>query len=348
MRLLLPRLACALLAGCSSMPYHPPQADGSFPGLVDFVAAAPGRSMDVLLVHGMCTHDLRWADETVAQLGSALHAPAAADAMPQAAATSDGIEIAERTITLREGELHVKALVWSPLTTPLKRQLNYDLSANLSATRATLNAQAKDKLIDDCIPDALVYQGAARDTIQQYMALAVLHATERAPEDAPLLVLSSSLGSKILFDTLQRMESEGQRTFDRIVYLVMAANQIPLLSLADQPVPAGAAAMAEAAPQDSLQALLRARRAPTAPRMDGGSHQLTLVAFSDPNDLLSFTLDPKRYAGPDVDIVNVLVSNAPTWSGMLERPDHAHTNYLLNPDVARMVACGQPRSVRCE
>lgn len=350
MRLLLPGLACALLAGCSSMPYRAPQADGSFPGLVDFVAGAPGRSMDVLLVHGMCTHDVRWADETVAQLGEALHvqAVAAADATQQAAAASDGIEIAERTITLREGELHVKALVWSPLTTPLKRQLAYDLSARLPATRATLNAQAKDKLIDDCIPDALVYQGVARDTIQQRMALAILHATERAPEDAPLLVLSSSLGSKILFDTLLRMESEGQRTFDRIVYLVMAANQIPLLSLADQQVAGGAAAMAAAAPEDSLQALLRARRTPAAPRMNGGSRQLTMVAFSDPNDLLSFTLEPKRYAGPEVAIVNVLVSNAPTWFGMLERPDHAHTNYLLNPDVARMVACGQPRSARCE
>lgn len=41
-------------------------------------------------------------------------------------------------------------------------------------------------------------------------------------------------------------------------------------------------------------------------------------------------------------------SNAPTWLGLLERPDHAHTNYLLNPDVARMVACGEPRSARCE
>jgi hypothetical protein len=49
-----------------------------------------------------------------------------------------------------------------------------------------------------------------------------------------------------------------------------------------------------------------------------------------------------------VEVVNVLVSNAPTWFGLLERPDHAHMNYLLNPDVARMVACGQPRSARCE
>ena len=57
---------------------------------------------------------------------------------------------------------------------------------------------------------------------------------------------------------------------------------------------------------------------------------------------------PRAPNHPPVNVVNVLVSNAPTWLGLLERPDHAHTNYLLNPDVARMVACGEPRSARCE
>jgi len=172
-------LACALLVGCNAMPYRPAQSDGAFPGLVDFAATAPGHSVDVLLVHGMCTHDVRWADETVAQLGSALKTQGAPTA--GVATAADGIEIVERTIKLRQGELRIKALVWSPLTTPLKRQLDYDLSARLPATRAKLNAKAKDKLLDDCLPDALVYQGVARDTIQQRMAQAILRATGDAP-----------------------------------------------------------------------------------------------------------------------------------------------------------------------
>lgn len=353
MKLTFPVLACALLAGCSALPYRPAQADGPFPGLVDFVATAPGRSVDVLLVHGMCTHDVRWADETVAQLGSALGAPTMPGAAPAAPDTArgpaDGIEIVERTITLRQGQLRVKALLWSPLTAPLKRQLDYDHSARLPAKRARLNAAAKDKLIDDCIPDALVYQGVARDAIQQRMAQAVRRATEGAAADAPLLVLSSSLGSKILFDTLLRMDLAAQPTIGRIAFLVMAANQIPLLALADQQLPSGLAAApreAIATPADSLHALLRKRRASASP--DGSVHNLALVAFSDPNDLLTYTLERERYAGLGVDVVNVLVSNAPTWLGLLERPEHAHGNYLLNPDVARMVACGQPRSARCE
>ena len=259
--------------------------------------------------------------------------------------TVDGIEIVERTIALRQGELRIKALLWSPLTAPLKRQLDYDLSARLPATRAKLNAQAKDKLMDDCLPDALVYQGVARDTIQQRMAQAVLRATGDAEPDAPLLVLSSSLGSKILFDTLLRMDASAQRTIDRMAYLVMGANQIPLLALVDQQV-AGLAATAARAP-DSLYSVLLKRRASVSPR-SRGTGKLNLVAFSDPNDLLTYTLERERYAGLGVEVVNVLVSNAPTWLGLLERPDHAHANYLLNPDVARMVACGEPRSARCE
>lgn len=340
-------LACALLVGCNAMPYRPAQSDGAFPGLVDFAATAPGHSVDVLLVHGMCTHDVRWADETVAQLGSALKTQGAPTA--GVATAADGIEIVERTIKLRQGELRIKALIWSPLTTPLKRQLDYDLSARLPATRAKLNAKAKDKLLDDCLPDALVYQGVARDTIQQRMAQAILRATGDAPADAPLLVLSSSLGSKILFDTLLRMDAAAQPTIDRMAYLVMAANQIPLLALADQQLPGAAPGMAASIvrPPDSLHAVLLKRRANSTPRRSNAG-RLSLVAFSDPNDLLTYTLERERYAGLGVDVVNVLVSNAPAWFGLLERPDHAHTNYLLNPDVARMVACGEPRSARCE
>ncbi|HEY0589344.1 MAG TPA: hypothetical protein VGD52_24660 [Pseudoduganella sp.] len=349
MKLFISLLACALLVGCTSLPYRPAQADGAFPGLVDFVAATPGHSVDVLLVHGMCTHDVRWADETVAQLRSALNAQAVRPGGAAPAMAADGIEIVERTISLRQGELRIKALVWSPLTTPLKRQLDYDLSARQPATRAKLNARAKDKLLDDCIPDALVYQGVARDTIQRRMAQAIVRATEDAAPGSPLLVLSSSLGSKILFDTLLRMDVAAQRTIDRLAYLVMAANQIPLLALPDQQIPGttqGSVAAAVHQP-DSLHALLLKRRAPASPRTGGGL-RLSVVAFSDPNDLLTYTLERERYAGLGVDVVNVLVSNAPTWFGLLERPDHAHTNYLLNPDVARMVACGEPRSARCE
>ena len=138
-----------------------------------------------------------------------------------------------------------------------------------------------------------------------------------------------------------------RQAVQRMRLLVMAANQIPLLSLAEQQPTADAGATAAtgagiAPAPDSLQQLLRQRRTLAA------APPLTLVAFTDPNDLLSYTLPPERYAGQGVTVYNILVSNAPTYLGLLERPDTAHLDYLANPDVGRLIACGQPASKLCK
>ncbi|MES2114411.1 MAG: hypothetical protein V4578_04630, partial [Pseudomonadota bacterium] len=141
-----------------------------------------------------------------------------------------------------------------------------------------------------------------------------------------------------------------------------AANQIPLLTMADQPLapaqdmhaaaahgPAPTSGSASAsgsvpASGDSLQQLLALRRTGAALT---AAPQLVLVGFNDPNDLLSYTLPPKRYDGAGVAVYNILVSNGATWLGLLERPDQAHLDYLYNPDVDRLIVCGQPASARC-
>ena len=67
--------ACTLLLGGCSTPYRPPQfvePNPSFPGLIDLAARADGRTADVMLVHGMCTHDDAWADQVVGQLTQAI------------------------------------------------------------------------------------------------------------------------------------------------------------------------------------------------------------------------------------------------------------------------------------
>lgn len=366
----------ALLSACSA-PYHPPYLPqpASYPGLIDLAARADGRVADVLLVHGICTHDASWAAEVVPQLAAALDAatsPTLAAAAPASPLVSGAqVELVPIDVQTPAGRLRFQALIWSPLTNPLKRQLCDDQSGKSALcggstpypyTRARLNARFKDGLIDDCLPDALIYQGVARDAIQRQLREALLRAL---PGDAPLVVISHSMGSKMLFDTLLRMTEEADGTqaatlarqaVDRMRLLVMAANQIPLLSLADQSLSESAAAPATAAvtaninataaeaPPDSLQLLLRQRQDRRALAAD---RQLTLVAFTDPNDLLSYTLPPEKYAQDGVTVYNILVSNAPAWLGLLERPDRAHLDYLRNPDVGRLIACGQPTSKLC-
>lgn len=115
-------------------------------------------------------------------------------------------------------------------------------------------------MIDDCLPDALIYEGASRETMQLRMREAVLQVLSNARADAPLVVVTHSMGSK----------------------------------------------------------------------------------------LLSYTLPPERYAAQGVTVYNIIVSNAPSYLGLLERPDLAHLDYLSNPDVGRLIACGQPTSKLCK
>jgi len=361
--LLLPILLLPLLLPACSTPYRPPLLPDAppavFPGLIDIAAQAGGHEADVLLVHGICTHDANWLNEVLPPLTRALReASTATGAAPARSASAAPVQVIPATIATPAGRLRLNALIWSPLTSDFKRQLCYDQSGKSSSctgappypyTRAKLNARFKDGLIDDCLPDALIYEGAAKESMQLRMREAVLQVLSGMRADAPLVVISHSMGSKILFDTLLRMSNEpagspaalaAQQAVQRMRVLVMAANQIPLLSLAEQAAVQSQAAGAGAA--DSLQALLRLRRASlTADR------KLTLVAFTDPNDLLSYTLPPERYEPEGVTVHNILVSNAPAYFGLLERPDSAHLNYLSNPDIGRLIACGQPSSKLC-
>jgi len=357
-KLMIPLLA--LVAGCT-MPYRPAllTEPGQFPGLIDFAAQSASKRADVIVVHGMCTHDASWAAETVDILAQQLGANAGTSPGPGLRAALGGVEVIPESVNTPAGELRFKALLWSPLTTPLKQQLCYDQTSKsgictgtppFTPKRAKLNARVKDWLVDDCFPDALIYQGVARDQIRAAMRDAILRATSDADPAAPLIVIAESLGSKILFDTLLEMteqpdtRSTAMQTVNRIAYLIMGANQIPLLSLADQPLYNGA--LAATASGDSLQKLLQ-KRAPSD-KQRRAPQRLTLVAFTDPNDVLTYTLLKARYAAEGVAVHNVLVSNAPTWFGLIEMPDRAHVDYLVNPDVGRMISCGEPKSALCK
>lgn len=59
--------------------------------------------------------------------------------------------------------------------------------------------------------------------------------------------------------------------------------------------------------------------------------ELTVVALADPNDLLSYRLLPSRNASPAVHVADVLVSNQPTYLGVLEDLATAHPVTLKTP-----------------
>jgi hypothetical protein len=361
-KFLLTLLIPGLLAACST-PYRPAvvvRDSAPFPGIANLVQAGAGRPLDVILVHGMCTHDAAWANQGIDRIAGVVSAN-----VPQPTPLADtGIQLVERTQQIGATPVRFHALIWSPLTAPLKHQLDYDNTGTPSdcsaggtgeckPKRASLNGYVKDRLLNDCLADAVIYEGASHDTIRDAMVESISRIIERNPNgDRTLAVVAESLGSKILFDALSSMlESRqprtrelGQQAARRLGLLYMGGNQLPILGLAEQDI--GARPDTRSTAPDSLQRFLELRRRQAAPRAES-IVRLAVVAFTDPNDLLSYRLLPARYAAPDVAVADVLVSNDRSWLGLIENPVSAHLDYLANPDVGKLIACGWPRAQTC-
>jgi len=361
------------------MPFSPPVfvAGGhDFQGLVGLIERSQGRPVDVLLVHGMCTHDQVWANEAIDGLVKAVDSHIKSDSSSQPAiqaAALPAITIVSRTVKLAGGTVSFSALVWSPLTAGLKSQLKYDntgeptdcsVSGECKPKRASLNGKLKDGLLNDCLSDALIYQGESRRSIRTSMVAAITRVIGDSETKAraagvapgPLMLVTESLGSKVTFDALADMvegsaspqsKSAGESAVGRLRLVMMRANQLPILGLADQSADVAGARIsaADPVPEDALTRLLRLTDRPML--TEGSVSKLSLVAFTDPNDLLSYRLQASRYASSRVDVADVLVSNDSTYFGFLERPDTAHTGYRSNAAVAGLIACGKPRSPNC-
>lgn len=364
---LFPAAGFALLAACST-PYNAPVVvhdSAPFPGIASAVAQDGTRQVDVVLVHGMCSHDASWAKGAMDNITKVIRTNT--EPQEQALAAANRIQVIERSDQAAGGTVHFHSLLWSPMSAALKQQLEYDntgtptdcgKAGECKPKRAHYNGKLKDSLLNDCLSDAMIYQGQSNAAMKQAMIDAVSGVLERAgkrPDSAPLIVVAESLGSKLLFDALsdmlqpeapERMHQLGQAAARRMAIVFMVGNQLPILGLAEQQASPSAAPVG---PPDSLQRFLALRRmAAQGPKRSESLSKLAVVAFTDPNDLLSYRLLPSRYAAPDVVIADVLVSNASTWFGLLADPFAAHLNYLQNKDVGAMIACGWPRSKACD
>ena len=328
--------ACIVLSACTT-PYSPAvvvKGSTPFVGLADQLS--PEQPLQVILVHGMCTHDKTWALNAFAALKGAMGANVAP---PPWSATVDlapeaRVQIEREEADIFGSKLRMAGIIWSPLTAQLKRQLDYDKTgepsdcatdATCSPKQAKINGKAKDVLLDDCLSDAMAYQGASRSVIRAAMMEAFTEVLKDSPPDARIVLISDSLGSKISFDALSEMllspaPNPAKAAAARLGQIFMNANQLPILGLADQTIQVGPALAGgpHVRPADSLQRFLSLRPASTL-KLHAAGPSLTLVAFNDPNDLLSYRLLPSRYATDDVAVTDVLVSNDKTYFGLVER-----------------------------
>ena len=356
-------ILASLLSACTSTPYHPAVVvpdSKPFVGMAQLLHDAPNKEIDVILVHGMCTHKQQWALDTITAMARAANHNVRP--LTSGVTTSQqGIDIVSATTQAAGGTINFSAFIWSGLTKAGKQQLAYDATgtpndcateASCKPQRAKLNGIMKDKLLNDCLSDALIYQGKEKAVINKAFVDAITavvsaQAQRNVGKSVPLILISESLGSKMTFDALNLMRGAtdvptkraGDMVGERISYLYMGANQLPLLSLADQEARPPIIDK-DSARHDALSQFLEQLPKRASPP------QITVVAFTDPNDQLSYRLLQKHYS-PQAAIANILVSNAKTYFGLFANPYAAHTTYLENEDVTRAIVCGMAAGGHC-
>lgn len=321
----------------------------------------------------MCTTTASWPLSVMLNIASAVGANATVPSGENeiAKAKPNEIQLVSGQAQSAGGILRFSGLVWSPLVKNLKDQLQYDMTGEetdcktadeCKPKRALVNGAVKDRLLNDCLADALAYQGIGKTTFKAAMVRSLTQVVQQASDSTgPIVVISASLGSKMVFDAMTDMlsvpEGDAQALTanairGRLAVVFMAANQLPILGLADQDILSNkATATSDSVNEDSLQRFLKAwqkNESKTVLKTGEALTKLTVVAFSDPNDLLTYRLRPSRYQSTLVDVADVLVSNQQTYFGLLENPLTAHSTYLDNKDVARFIACGIPVSSLCK
>jgi hypothetical protein len=332
------------------------------PAIFDSLQKTSGSApTEVMLVHGMGIHtenewSIRLRDGLAEKLGLSLRRcvqqkiqhdddPPPADETPVNLniCTYQGVN---KTVTFYE-------LTWSMITEPVKRRvLDFD-DREYGKERVSINRETKKAVINEGLSDAVLYLTNYRTILQTPFKQAICILLQGIPpqgqkcvldvakmeteQGKDLFIITKSLGSAILYDTLREMRNHKSNSNDAVEsaearassYIIghtntvyMLANQIPLLCLGTYS--AKSRVCEEKATMDKAQTITN------------------VVAINDPNDLLSYPLkewqlDFVRLPGA---VTNVHIHLATRILGQFANPRTAHSGHEEESDVITMIACG--------
>ena len=333
------------------------QFDNGFEGLNAAASRSnsAGGTLRILFIHGMGHHSPGYSQPVMQGIAARLNLnnTGSSRRIIIRKESHDYGEINIANYSGSEGEkVRAYELTWSATTDALKtRQFASD--ATYASDRVLVNRQLKAQLIDDALADPVLYIGRYRN----HMQFPIMRATEAIlhdyqPQDE-LAIITESLGSYMCYDTLLKMSRGesimGEKDYSAAVvqdlightnYVYMFANQLPLLELSEvsNPLPlrhesaTAVKALAEIRRQNKPRVRLQQPQAPFA---------LHLVAFSDPNDLLSYPLDKSSISGSTIAYSNVTVSvERSAILGVFAWPMTAHTGHDKSKVVMDSLAFG--------
>jgi hypothetical protein len=278
------------------------------------------------------------------------------------------VNVSRLTDDERRRDLLFYELTWSPITQPDKDLIAFDREQEYALRRAGLN-QAMRTFVNDIAPDPLAYAGRKREPILVSVTQAICWVVSRSWGELPELtegvacgaelpgvgsrvglddfvVVSHSLGSRAVLDAMQRLTNLPVSADPRLqgiaddfetrdVQVFMLSNQLPLLEAGRE--------------GQQVVGQIGAYCGPGAAKPGRFFAKTELIAFSDPNDLMSYPV-PDRFADRYVEsrlcpsvtnvTINVAAVNSFLGLGEVANPLSAHTGYDADERVGALVARG--------
>ena len=344
----------------------------SFKGISPFLDNKQGK-MKVLMVHGVGDHLPGYSRQFLEKLATQLDLPVMSKEYKNITLTTrldanknlGNLRVTRLLSKDRNKELLFYELTWSVITAQQKQVLAYDNSGEYSFRRAEVNNLMK-KFSNDTGPDPIIYLGESKDEILVSFGQSFCWMTKSNWNDLPdgvmqacsfnddtaaknILVdqyafISHSLGSRIIIDGMQRIATLlDKRDADftealkkKEIPIYMMSNQLPMLQLGCK-LPAVSnqkSAYCQADGEKYNQPMVA---------------KTPIIAFSDPNDLLSYAL-PKGFVEKYldsrlcIDVTNVNINVATIFDafglGKLANPLDAHIGYDTDDRVVALIANG--------
>lgn len=379
-------LAAAVLSGCASFrrnlvdlvvdakekPLERCDISGfEYKGLADEVSRRP--ILKVLMVHGVGTHYPGYSERLQENLARQMKL-GVRSRLPKNISLLDPRDgktyLGNLRVTYWQNKNASKnmlfyELTWSPITTPEKQIIAFDTTEQYTKFRVPFNNEMKI-FLDETLPDPMLYLVGRRslilesskqsvcwmlktewDTIPDNREMSCFLSSReeiRGLAEQNLSFVTHSLGSEIVKDALLGISERVSRAAakDNIARLqnkeltiYMLANQLPILALG-RPLPKVHNQIAEYCTPGASKYGKRIFKA------------VNIVAFSDPNDLLSYAI-PQGFADKYIDsricprVTNVSVNVAPEISAFgigVVNPVAAHTDYDTSPKVINLITHG--------
>ena len=344
----------------------------AFDGLTPFLDNKLGK-MKVLMVHGVGDHLPGYSTQFSEKLAQELDLPVMSAQKKNITLTSrldnskklGNLAVVRFLSKDRTKELMFYELTWSMITAKQKEVLVYDNSGEYSFRRAEINNLMK-KFSNDTGPDPIIYLGESREDILVSFAQAFCWMIKGDWQNLPdgvakacsfnddglaknlaidqYAMVSHSLGSRITIDGLQRIaELIDRRDADfretlkhKTIPIYMMSNQLPMLQLGRK--------LPEVSNQKSAYC-----------QPDGEKYEkrmlasTPIIAFSDPNDLLSYAI-PQGFVDKYLDsrlctdVTNININIAKIINafnfGKIANPLEAHIGYDTDERVVGLIAKG--------